>query len=184
MKLLNVLLAAVILLCLMGCSWDGFENHLGDPWEIVPAECTDSYVLDWREREGDVFAPDNRPIDPIKIENIQVEVFSSIDHTLDIHSHGVDDYWQTSYETDELGTGDCEDMVMLVMIRCLNAGLPEDDMFITVFQRSDAKKHATFCFISEGTIYSDNIPIDVFCEERGFWPLYSFNLHSYWVYYY
>ncbi len=43
---------------------------------------------------------------------------SNIRYVPDSEVHGWDDYWQTPYQTLRLGTGDCEDMVVLYVSIC------------------------------------------------------------------
>lgn len=43
-----------------------------------------------------------------------------------------DDYWQTSEETLELGTGDCEDMAILLYMTLLELGVSEDKIALAL----------------------------------------------------
>ena len=69
-------------------------------------------------------------------------VSSNIEYVSDDKSHGVADYWQTPSETIGLGTGDCEDLAILLVSLLRAYGAPDDHVFVAVGSDLNDNWHA------------------------------------------
>jgi predicted transglutaminase-like cysteine proteinase len=80
--------------------------------------------------------------DMVAFEKIRDWLASQIKYTLDEEAHGVSDYWQTPSETLELGTGDCEDLSILLVSLLRAYGVPLDQVFVAVGNDLNDNWHA------------------------------------------
>jgi predicted transglutaminase-like cysteine proteinase len=66
-----------------------------------------------------------------KVRQILCFVNKHIHYLGDIKRWKVQEYWQTPKETMTYLTGDCEDGSLLIYLMCHEAGIPDDDLWLT-----------------------------------------------------
>jgi predicted transglutaminase-like cysteine proteinase len=59
-------------------------------------------------------------------------VTTNVRYKTDLNAHGVSDYWQLPVETIEYGTGDCEDIAILLCTFLRAAGVPDNEVYVTI----------------------------------------------------
>ena len=101
----------------------------------------DNKIESWRLRELQTIDNSNRTkvkdIDPA-LEIVFIDIAKQINwtvnkqikYTSDESTWEISDYWQTSEQTNEKGTGDCEDQAILKYRRMRNSGIPDDKIGI------------------------------------------------------
>jgi len=99
------------------------------------------------------------------------------------------DYWQLPEETEALGTGDCEDMAILLYVKLKNAGLLSTRLCIGKHNASAALMHAWVMWSDGERHYildpsvSDQ-PLQTNQAPRGSYiPYYSYDGDDKWVHY-
>jgi predicted transglutaminase-like cysteine proteinase len=80
--------------------------------------------------------------DMVSVEKIRTWVASHISYVFDENAHGVPDYWQTPSETLNLGTGDCEDLSILLVSLLRAYGASDDQVYVAVGSDPNDNWHA------------------------------------------
>jgi hypothetical protein len=91
------------------------------------------------------------------INKMRLWVFTNIKQDSDEALHGVSDYWQTSAETLDLKSGDCEDFAILLVSMMRAHGVPQDQVYVTVGNDPNNNWHA---FVIEKYSYGAWVEFD------------------------
>jgi predicted transglutaminase-like cysteine proteinase len=73
-------------------------------------------------------------------------VSSNVRYKTDYKVHGVSDYWQLPIETIEYGTGDCEDIAILMCTFLRAAGIPDNEVYVTIGRSQSAGGSHAYLF--------------------------------------
>jgi predicted transglutaminase-like cysteine proteinase len=73
-------------------------------------------------------------------------VTSNVRYKTDQSVHGVSDYWQLPVETIEYGTGDCEDIAILLCTMLRAAGIPDNEVYVTIGRSKSAGGRHAYLF--------------------------------------
>lgn len=123
-------------------------------------------------------------IDLVTVIRLSDELFSKFTYKSEKWS-----YWQSSQETLSLMSGDCEDYHILLLIQCLNAGLPIGKFGIVMLcERSSDRLHAAMCIYpdpdKEDFLVLNYNVLKWIKDMPEYYPAWGFDLHTVWVYKY
>ena len=110
------------------------------------------------------------PVDMISesvIITLFEEIHETIDYEADIDIHGKYEYWQSPEETLVIGTGDCEDYVILFMSKLHDMGIDSEFGVISYVKRFGIGYHAVA--VVGGVFYDPTMGRHGTVEEICLW---------------
>lgn len=181
-KNLLLIISFLFLFCFSACGGESYSSSL-NTWK--------DKIEDWQFRElksidnkDFIYASNDYVVDLATIIKIGNEIKNQITPKLDPVGN---DYWQTSDETLLLGTGDCEDIAILIWRNLRNHGFPDDLVYLVVTEKNNQFHMILIVYytlinyyIIDPTSYyiKTMIASNDYIEEYGINFLYSFNLFS------
>lgn len=79
-----------------------------------------------------------------KFDAVREWVATQIKYRSDAAVHQASDYWQFPIETLECGTGDCEDLSLLLCTLLRASGVPEDDVYVAIGSRKGTNEYHAY----------------------------------------
>ncbi len=79
-----------------------------------------------------------------RFDAIREWVATRIKYSSDATVHQASDYWQFPIETIECGTGDCEDLSILLCTLLRASGVPQDDVYVVIGAREGTNEYHAY----------------------------------------